>query len=90
MLRMNESELPEGFHLTPIAPAPTTSELDRAKAYLKRMKKKMSIYEIKIQCCVCKKWLGTKPTDREDQHGEVSHTYCPACQEEVMREIDNM
>ena len=48
------------------------------------------MYEIKIQCCMCKAWLGSKPTPCEDQHGEVSHTYCTPCLTVVMEEIQAM
>jgi hypothetical protein len=31
-----------------------------------------------VQCCICKKTMGTKPCLPE-HHGKISHTYCPSC-----------
>lgn len=85
----NERNLPSGFHVLKIRkPKDEKRELAALKGWLNKKKREMKMYEIKIQCCVCKEWLGTKPTSRPDQHGEVSHTYCDKCLELTMKELE--
>ena len=47
-------------------------------------------YHIIIVCCVCKKQLGLKMTDKEEQHLKHSHSYCPQCAEALMAEIEQI
>jgi NAD-dependent SIR2 family protein deacetylase len=44
-------------------------------------------YYVRRVCCVCTADLGTKPTDLAEQHGQISHTYCPACAEAITADL---
>lgn len=46
------------------------------------------IYCINIVCCVCHTLIAYRPCKKKD-HGMVSHTYCKACFEKAMLEIEN-
>ena len=44
-------------------------------------------YHVRRVCCVCSADLGTKPTDLPAQHGQISHTYCPACSAAMIADL---
>ena len=50
-----------------------------------RMSSTLMSWVIYVQCCVCKRMLGTK--DGHGQHG-VSHTYCDTCMAKVMSDME--
>ena len=40
------------------------------------------------QCCICRKWLPSRPIDLGDPaEGMISHGYCESCAKKVMEEI---
>ncbi len=44
-----------------------------------------------IVCCKCQRWVDDERwTDSPIPEGKQSHTYCPVCYDEVMKEIEEL
>jgi ribosomal protein L44E len=42
-----------------------------------------------VQCCVCRKYRVKNSWKRAaNVEGDVSHTYCPVCKEQALKEIE--
>lgn len=44
------------------------------------------MYKLVIKCAVCHQVLGIKPTDRKEDDGHFSHTFCIPCAKEYYRQ----
>lgn len=41
--------------------------------------KQKPVYTVLRVCGWCKASIGTKETDKAEDHGKITHTVCPAC-----------
>ncbi len=47
------------------------------------------MFKMVIICCVCKCVIGYKNTEREEDNGKETHTYCSKCYDDFLLGIDN-